>query len=174
MAAPAPASNDIAFSEFEWRNSAVLASANKTIVTIARQSKVAISHYQLVCSLRSLASTERELLNLLHSKEIILALEQAVPEQISSLSEKLLDSQVKTDEVISSIRALRLGFWEKVYRPYLLKLDGCTNELIHHARAFSNVTESALIMLSKGDQEHLLAALENPPEPNEALRRAFK
>ncbi len=37
-----------------------------------------------------------------------------------------------------------------------------------------DISEQETILLSKTDRERVLAALETPPEPNEALRSLFK
>jgi hypothetical protein len=173
MAAQALAPESIALTEFEWRTCDVLASANRTIVTIAKNSKLALYHYSIVRQLGVLSSAERELLNLLHS-DTAMVLEVASPEQLSPLADRIESSESKTREIIVTIRSMNLGFWERVYRPYLTKLEVCNEELLCYARSLRMASESALILLSKTDQMHLLTVLSNPPEPNEALRRALK
>jgi hypothetical protein len=173
MATMTLAANAIAFTEIEWRSSAVVASANRAIVTIAKGSKLAFTHYRVLCSLKTLSSSERNLLDLFHSQDIIVALEQATSEQLRDIADKIMDSQSKTDQAIKTLQSMQLRYWAPIYAPILTSLHICCKELRSHAVTFLD-DKASLIVLSKLDQRALLASLENPSEPNAALRGAFE
>ena len=160
------------FSELEWRNYVLLANASKALITLRKKSHLAFRHYQALGILKSIVSGMAEVGTLLHSREAVSALERATADQLLAMAEKMRDIHTKNTEIVAQIRTLDLGFWGPVYHPYVLKLESCSSEMDSHIRAFTQ-SESANILLTKRDQDHLLGTLLNPPEPNEALRRAF-
>lgn len=52
------------------------------------------------------------------------------------------------------------------------KLRAHSDELASHIGAFGS-RDAALIVLTRRQQDSMMELLLNPPEPNEALRRAF-
>jgi hypothetical protein len=160
------------FDEFVWRNDAILSVTRLTLSTVARKSKISWYHIQILQQLGILAQCKRELVDLFHTKDAVVALGQATPDQLRDFAEKMATSQEKTVEMLKKLRSLDKGFWRPVYNVKLSKIEDLSREVDCHIRIFAN-TESNLVLLTKKDQEHFIAALINPPEPTEEVRRAF-
>lgn len=162
----------IAIAELEWRSYAVLAKAGETISAVARQSRHAVFYYSVLRDTKSIANSMRDLLDMFHAPDSIQAFEAATPDQLSGLIEKGRNIHSKLEEVTYKIRRLRLGYWERLYRGPLIRLDDYNQELERHLTSFA-ASDQQTLLLTKRDQEQLLASICNPPEPTEALRRAF-
>jgi hypothetical protein len=153
-----------------------MADASQTIARVAKQSRIAqgtrraVLWAQILLGVRSMSGIMRDLLDIYHAPDAILALEAATPEQLSRIVETMRHVHSKVEETIVMVHPTR--HWRRLYRPYLRKLKEYNDELDSHVRAFC-ASDSALILLTKRDQDHLAESLLNPPEPNAALRRAF-
>jgi hypothetical protein len=169
--------NDITFNEIEWRSHAVLADASQAMVRVAKQSRIAAGtqrqfvYFQIYRNVRSMAGLMTNLLNLYHAPDAIRALEAAPPEQLHHIVATMTEIHDKVNQTVDSVNAPK--YWDKLYRPLLQQLTGYNDELASHAGAFLAKADSALILLSKRDQDQLLESLLNPPSPNASLRRAF-
>jgi hypothetical protein len=168
--------DEITLNEIEWRSHAVMADAAQTIVRVVKQSRIAqrthreILYGQVLFGLRNMSGLMRDLLDIYHAPDAIIAIEAATPDQLSHIVEMMRDVHDKIDKTMGMVHPTR--YWRSLYRPHLAKLKAYNDELESHTRAFC-ANDSALILLTKGDQDQLVEALFNPPEPNAALRRAF-
>ena len=52
-----------------------------------------------------------------------------------------------------------------------LRIDICSSSI---KQAEQDIAENEMLILSNRDRDLVMSALENPPEPNEALRGMFK
>jgi hypothetical protein len=166
-------SNELTFSEIEWRSYAVMAEAGQTIVRVAQQSQIAqrarreFLQAQIYFGIRSMSGLLRDLLDIYHAPDAILALEAASPEQLIHTTESMRDIHSKVEQTIARIHPTR--YWRSFYRPFLKSLKAYNDELATHACAFE-ANNSALILLTKKDQDHLVDSLLNPSRPNDTLR----
>jgi hypothetical protein len=162
----------LTFRELAFRTDALSVSASKVIYRTAKQTKLAVKHYEVMVGLRSLHDAMSGLLKTIHAKESISQIESAPAATLEQFGRDFLDVHNKVRVAALQLRGLDLGYWRKLYDSSLSKLDACNAELLAHASAFSK-TESPLILLTRQDQDLLFNRLSDPPEPNEALRRAF-
>ncbi len=162
----------ITFNELEWRSDALGASAGRVISNIAKQSQLAVRHYNVIFGLHSTNSAMLDLLQTLHTSDSIQVLELAPPDRLRELGRKLLDVHNKVRTVVLQIRSFDLGFWRKAYHSSLKNLELHNLELSAHAQALMNA-DSPLVLLSERDQAFVLESLAASREPNEAMRRAF-
>jgi Protein of unknown function (DUF1778) len=162
------------FNELDWRSDAARASAGKVLSSVATQSKAAYKHYAVLRGIGVLNEKMLDLIKLMHSPELRTAIELASATDLAVPTEKLRDLHGKVRITVAQIRCLipSVGFWKPFYSSRLQTLEAYNTEIVGHADAFAEV-QSSLIMLSERDQELVLATMENPPAPNDALRRAF-
>ena len=168
--------NEITLNEIEGRSHAVMAGASQAIVRVAQQSRIAkvaqreVLYGKIFLSVRSISGLMHDLLEIFHAPDVTRTLESATPEQLNHIVEMMYDTHGKVEHTLAIVHPTR--YWRSLYRPYLETMRAYNNELASHARTFSS-SDSALILLTKRDQDHLTDSLSNPPEPNAALRRAF-
>ena len=166
------AAGTIAINELEWRSHAVMADAGRVISGLASDAKIAHKHYSLLNKLNSLNGNLSDLLRTFHSQQSISTLESVDSDQLEKICKMLSEIVSKTKEIDREIRTLEVKYWKPFYEARRKKLVLYNEELISHINAFEQ-SESALIVLSKKDQDFFLQSLLDSPEPNLALRRAF-
>jgi len=163
----------ITLNELEGRGHAILADASLTIATVAKHSRLAVKHYRLMRSLRSMEAKMEDFLTFLHVPETIESIEGAASQDLAKVAQVIGGIPSKITESITSIRNTEMSYWARLYEPYLIRLEARNRELQSHLDAFNRAADSPLIMLSNADQDQLVSALLDPPEPTEAFRRAF-
>lgn len=163
----------ITFDELEYRSYSVMAAASEAIVKVARESRHSVTHYKIVLSLRAVSRDMKDLLAMMHSKESIVVIESASLEQLSELAQRLSEVHAKVVQAIAKIRSRRSGYWGHLSQSPLTTLERYNNELDAYVRAFKDA-EPRLILLSKADQEQLLAAILTSTGPSAELWRAFE
>jgi hypothetical protein len=163
----------ITLNELEGRSHAILADASLTIVKVAQHSRQAIKHYNLLRSLSSITGKMEGFLVFLHTVDFINFVDIAPPENVIRVAAIVHEIPDKVNELLYEIQSTEKGYWHKLYRPVLKRLETSNRELQAHVAALSR-EDSPRLLLSKTDQDQLVASLLDPPEPNEALRRAFR
>lgn len=152
--------------ELEWRSDAVQASAGQIISEISRQSKL---HWGVLRDLGGMSEKMLDLLQYLHSSEAIAAIESTDSERLQEIADKMYGVQGKVRIMIAQIHSWDLGFWRRFYVARIEKLKVYNAALLAHADAFRDNP----VVLSKRDQDFVVASLLAPAEPNDALRRIF-
>lgn len=159
----------ITINELEWRSDAVQASAGRIISVLARRS---LLHLEVLLRLQYCVNSNMDkLLSYLHSPESIRALEDAPSDKLVELGRKMKHVHGRVRCAIAQINSVDLGIMRPIYKRVLDRLEDYNAELETHADAFCS-TDSLPLLLSKQDQDFVLACMANPREPNEALRRA--
>jgi hypothetical protein len=170
-------SDDITFNEIQWRSHAVIADGAKAIVKAASRSKIANGvrlqtlYFQIYQNVRSMSTLTNEILDLFHAPEAIMAIEAAAPEDMQTIVETMNRVHAKIEQTLQQVKPPK--YWGKLYKPVFDRLSANNVELRSHSLAFADKAHTALILLSRRDQLCLLESIQNPPEPNAALRRAF-
>lgn len=145
---------------------------SQVVAEIKKRSLLNFQHYLVTRKLASANQCLRSALDSLHTPEAIHTLALANGTQMLDLAARMEHVHTKVEETLGLIRSIRLGFWERIYKPHIANMQRGNQELLAHIAAFKD-SETGLILLTKRDQEAFLTLLENPPEPNEALRSAF-
>jgi hypothetical protein len=163
----------ITFSELEGQSYSVMAEASHAIAAISRRSDLALAHVRCLKAIRSTSVQLSALLQLLHSPESIAALEApASAAKAARVTGHMRDVASKVTEAIDELHSLDVGHWKPVYKSYVTRLVALNAELVCHVNALESGA-STFLWLTKADQDRLVSVLQNPPAPNEALRRAF-
>ena len=162
----------LTFNSIEGISYRILKEATDSVKINAKQSSLAIKHFRLFQSTKAMVADMFDLLETLHQPSVVIAIESADPEVTQDIGETILRVCHKTTAIVATMRSTNFGYWEKLYRQPLEKLETYSTSLESHARAFTR-NDLAVVLLSREDENALLESLLNPPQPNEALRRSF-
>jgi hypothetical protein len=158
--------------EFEWRGHSIMAEAGQVIGAVSKRGSLAITHDRDIRVLHTLASRFEQLNGLFHNAECIAAIENAPEVDLRRTVETMSHIVPEVTGMLEQLRGLRLGYWRRPYKTALARLERLTMEFDVHFRAMA-AAQSSVVLLTENDLAQFARALEVPPEPNDALRRAM-
>ncbi len=150
----------------------VLEDRSDMVVGLAAETRTAFRGSPLrlytLLRLRKLSHQIDAMFTLIHQAEVAKTIEQAEPARRAILANKLDNCCLRTTDLVSAIRSANFTFWARFYRTIADRLDSQRGTLHAHAAAFRLLP----VFLGRPDEVAMIEALLNPPEPNDALRRA--
>jgi hypothetical protein len=164
------ATQAIVINEIEWRTDATTAKAGKAFSAVVQHGA---RHLVVLSSIRDVTIAMNELRERFHLKSSICALEEAQDVQREQLGRKIRYAVDKVHMLLSATKAAPMGkYWKRFYAPRLAALESVNRELRVHCDAMLDL-DSAVVFLSKSDQDFVLESVNNPKEPSEALLQVF-
>lgn len=162
--------SSVVFYELQSRSYAVLADTGRAIRSVTIHSKLSVKHYELCTGLKSLVKKMNALVDVLHTPESVVAIERMSPENLLKALEPMRKIPTQLTELVDDLRTVNLGFWKPLYERQLRPLEQRSRALEVHLQVLST---HPILLLTKSDEEQLLQAILNAPEPSLALRRSF-